>query len=104
MRKIKVLLTFSLLCCFTLMLGAGIISAAGTNQVNSMTSLTAQSNLSSDNRSMNSNNMTSNSGGNYRANATNNDNDFDWGWLGLLGLIGLAGMRGRNHDRNSQRS
>lgn len=23
------------------------------------------------------------------------DNDFDWGWLGLLGLIGLAGLAGR---------
>lgn len=30
-----------------------------------------------------------------RAAATDADNDFDWGWLGLLGLIGLAGMRGR---------
>lgn len=27
------------------------------------------------------------------------ENDgFDWGWLGLLGLIGLAGLKGR--DRN----
>ncbi|MBE9215988.1 WGxxGxxG-CTERM domain-containing protein [Plectonema cf. radiosum LEGE 06105] len=25
------------------------------------------------------------------------DNDsFDWGWLGLLGLLGLAGLTGRN--------
>jgi hypothetical protein len=30
-----------------------------------------------------------------RAAATDADNDFDWGWLGLLGLIGLAGLRGR---------
>ncbi|MCQ6558708.1 WGxxGxxG family protein [Paenibacillus mendelii] len=35
---------------------------------------------------------------NYRAYA-NNDNDIDWGWLGLLGLIGLAGMRGRNREK-----
>ena len=29
----------------------------------------------------------------------NNDNDFDWGWLGLLGLAGLAGLAGRKrHD------
>lgn len=28
-----------------------------------------------------------------------NDNDFDWGWLGLLGLAGLAGLAGRKrHD------
>ncbi|ARV61790.1 hypothetical protein BZZ01_27020 [Nostocales cyanobacterium HT-58-2] len=26
---------------------------------------------------------------------TYNDNNFDWGWLGLLGLIGLAGLAGR---------
>lgn len=27
------------------------------------------------------------------------DDDFDWGWLGLLGLIGLAGLAGRKrHD------
>ncbi|MGB3200126.1 MAG: WGxxGxxG family protein [Nodosilinea sp.] len=24
------------------------------------------------------------------------ENDFDWGWLGLLGLIGLAGLKGRD--------
>lgn len=23
------------------------------------------------------------------------DNDFDWGWLGLLGLLGLAGLLGK---------
>jgi LPXTG-motif cell wall-anchored protein len=26
---------------------------------------------------------------------TDNNNDFDWGWLGLLGLGGLAGLAGR---------
>lgn len=45
---------------------------------------------------------------NFRTNATNtgrfraaadNDNDMDWGWLGLLGLIGLAGLRGRDRER-----
>lgn len=35
---------------------------------------------------------------NYRATAAANDNDFDWGWLGLIGLAGLAGMRSRNRD------
>lgn len=47
------------------------------------------------------NNMTTRSvdnGNVYRTNAANN-NDTDWGWLGLLGLIGLAGMMGRNRDR-----
>lgn len=26
------------------------------------------------------------------------DNDFDWGWLGLLGLLGLAGLAGRKRQ------
>ncbi|MBE9160609.1 WGxxGxxG-CTERM domain-containing protein [Nodosilinea sp. LEGE 06152] len=30
------------------------------------------------------------------------DNDgFDWGWLGLLGLLGLAGLAGRNKERTT---
>ena len=37
---------------------------------------------------------------NYRANAAVDDNDFDWGWLGLIGLAGLVGMRGRERDRD----
>lgn len=36
----------------------------------------------------------------YRANATVDNNDFDWGWLGLLGLAGLIGMRSRESDRD----
>ena len=28
------------------------------------------------------------------------DNDFDWGWLGLLGLIGLAGLMRREPARD----
>lgn len=26
------------------------------------------------------------------------DNNFDWGWLGLLGLLGLAGLAGRKEE------
>lgn len=26
------------------------------------------------------------------------DNDFDWGWLGLLGLIGLAGLARKREE------
>jgi MYXO-CTERM domain-containing protein len=40
---------------------------------------------------------------NFRANANtaaNDNNDWDWGWLGLLGLIGLAGLRGRSRERS----
>jgi hypothetical protein len=39
---------------------------------------------------------TNNADGNYKTNADTNDNDFDWGWIGLAGLFGLAGLRGRN--------
>jgi len=47
------------------------------------------------------NNMTTrtyDNGTMYRATAVN-DNDTDWGWLGLLGLIGLAGLMGRGRER-----
>lgn len=26
------------------------------------------------------------------------DNDFDWGWLGLIGLVGLAGLAGKKRQ------
>jgi hypothetical protein len=29
-----------------------------------------------------------------------NNNDVDWGWLGLLGLIGLAGLWSRDRQRS----
>ncbi|MEX2535004.1 MAG: WGxxGxxG family protein [Trueperaceae bacterium] len=29
------------------------------------------------------------------------DDGFDWGWLGLLGLIGLAGLAGRKRDNDT---
>ncbi len=29
------------------------------------------------------------------------DDGFDWGWLGLLGLLGLAGLGGRNKNRDT---
>jgi MYXO-CTERM domain-containing protein len=28
----------------------------------------------------------------------NEDDDFDWGWLGLLGLLGLAGLAKKNRQ------
>jgi MYXO-CTERM domain-containing protein len=31
---------------------------------------------------------------------SNNDNDTDWGWVGLLGLAGLLGLRRRDHDHH----
>ncbi|WP_090644230.1 WGxxGxxG family protein [Paenibacillus sp. UNC496MF] len=93
----KYLLTVSYSSCFALMLGAGILNAAGS-ATSGGPATNSLSNQSYDNRSTNSYNAASATGGNYRTNAVNDDNDFDWGWLGLLGLIGLAGMRSRNHD------
>jgi len=29
----------------------------------------------------------------------NEDDGFDWGWLGLIGLFGLAGLAGKNKRR-----
>jgi LPXTG-motif cell wall-anchored protein len=31
------------------------------------------------------------------------DNNFDWGWLGLLGLLGLAGLAGKNRREEPTR-
>lgn len=31
----------------------------------------------------------------------NEDDDFDWGWIGLLGLVGLMGLR-RNDERRDK--
>ncbi|MBW4534371.1 MAG: WGxxGxxG-CTERM domain-containing protein [Pleurocapsa minor HA4230-MV1] len=28
----------------------------------------------------------------------NQDDDFDWGWLGLFGLLGLAGLAKKNRQ------
>ncbi|MBD1873839.1 WGxxGxxG-CTERM domain-containing protein [Nodosilinea sp. FACHB-131] len=32
----------------------------------------------------------------------NNDDGFDWGWLGLLGLAGLAGLKGKDRDHDTR--
>lgn len=32
------------------------------------------------------------------------ENDFDWGWLGLLGLLGLAGLAGKNKRNHEVRT
>lgn len=37
-------------------------------------------------------------------NIENDDDGFDWGWLGLLGLIGLAGLKGRDRDTSNSYS
>jgi hypothetical protein len=32
---------------------------------------------------------------------TREDNDFNWGWLGLIGLLGLAGLAGKDKHRDT---
>ncbi|MBE7900683.1 WGxxGxxG-CTERM domain-containing protein [Paenibacillus polymyxa] len=49
------------------------------------------------NNAYHNNNSTYNANS-VRTNAVDNDNDMDWGWIGLLGLLGLAGMRKRVSD------
>jgi hypothetical protein len=44
-----------------------------------------------------------NTGVDSRAGYTENDRDFDWGWLGLLGLLGLAGLTRKPEERVSYR-
>ncbi|MGB6295598.1 MAG: WGxxGxxG family protein [Rivularia sp. (in: cyanobacteria)] len=34
--------------------------------------------------------------------AVQEDDGFDWGWLGLLGLLGLAGLGGRNKRNDTE--
>ncbi|MGM0881877.1 MAG: WGxxGxxG family protein [Bacillota bacterium] len=36
---------------------------------------------------------------NYRATAAGDDNNMDWGWIGLIGLLGLVGLRNRDRER-----
>ncbi|WP_054024968.1 WGxxGxxG family protein [Bacillus sp. FJAT-28004] len=45
------------------------------------------------------NNGTDMNTNNYRTNAATDDNDMDWGWLGLLGLAGLIGLKSRDRER-----
>jgi hypothetical protein len=35
--------------------------------------------------------------------AGNNDNDMDWGWIGLAGLLGLVGLRNRSDNTSRNR-
>lgn len=44
-----------------------------------------------------------NTGVDSRTGYTENDRDFDWGWLGLLGLLGLAGLTRKSEERVSYR-
>jgi hypothetical protein len=37
-----------------------------------------------------------------RTAAGTQDNDRDWGWIGLAGLLGLLGLRGRDRDNRGR--
>ncbi|MBE9193514.1 WGxxGxxG-CTERM domain-containing protein [Gloeocapsopsis crepidinum LEGE 06123] len=37
----------------------------------------------------------------YEREGVYEDNDFDWGWLGLIGLAGLAGLAGKGKGRRN---
>ncbi|MFC5649491.1 WGxxGxxG family protein [Paenibacillus solisilvae] len=96
----KKLSMFLLISCFTLMF-AGISSAAGTTVSSDMTG-SNHGYSTSDNRTVGTNGNGMNNNATYRTTAAavgDNDNDMDWGWLGLLGLIGLAGLRNKNRER-----
>lgn len=58
--------------------------------------------VSAENNNRNANDMNANNvnARSYNTNAATNDNDIDWGWLGLIGLAGLAGLRRRTPERH----
>lgn len=77
----------------------------GTNRSNMGTNSYGTYGTNSTNRANNYNSYGTNGTGtgmnanNYRTLANDNDNDMDWGWLGLLGLAGLFGLRSRDRER-----
>lgn len=90
---------FMILCVATVCLSVMFsisVSATGTTTGTSTTgtsntgAYTTGNNTSTDMRNLNNN---------YGTAATANDDDMDWGWLGLLGLVGLAGLRKRSRER-----
>lgn len=50
--------------------------------------------VNNDRGTVNNNNRTD-----YQRTATEEDDDTDWGWIGLLGLLGLLGRRRRDDKR-----
>ncbi|MFC4809355.1 WGxxGxxG family protein [Paenibacillus sp. GCM10023250] len=100
----KCLVTFLLVGCLTLILSAGVLSAHGT--VTNQSNNGSMSNQSYDRQGMNTDryHAASTTGGDFRANAVNDDNGMDWDWLGWLGLLGLFGLRGRSRHHEPDRS
>ena len=78
--------------------GAGVL-AASVAVVPFNLPASAQSNTAPGNTTIAPNQTVDNTDTSNRAvDNTNQDNDFDWGWLGLLGLAGLAGLAGRKRN------
>jgi MYXO-CTERM domain-containing protein len=75
-------------------IGAGAIAASLA-----ILPLTVPAQAQTQDTAPNSNTYNQRTGG---VDATNTDDDFDWGWLGLLGLAGLAGLAGRNRRETVQ--
>ncbi|GFN33042.1 WGxxGxxG family protein [Paenibacillus xylaniclasticus] len=102
MKKIA---TLALAGCLAATIASGHMEAAGnTARTTDVGNSTYQDQMYNTNRynAYNTNRYGTNNNDTFRARdlATTDDNDFDWGWLGLLGLIGLAGMRGRSRERD----
>jgi MYXO-CTERM domain-containing protein len=76
----KLLYSFSVLTLTVMLFGLDVNAQSNQEDNHSITEM-AQNN-----------NVTDNVAG------TDDDNDMEWGWLGLLGLLGLAGLR-RRDDR-----
>ncbi|KQO04619.1 WGxxGxxG family protein [Paenibacillus sp. Leaf72] len=85
---------------FTLVILSSALSipafAQGTPSLSHATNNSQMNSYGTNNNTEGNTNLNAN---NYRTNATTDDNDFDWGWLGLLGLAGLFGLRSRDRER-----
>ncbi|ADO56535.1 hypothetical protein NS115_22560 [Paenibacillus jamilae] len=84
--KKQIVTAVTSICLFAALATPSLAQSPNVNAANDP----AQNPYQSNNPTYNANNV--------RANAVDNDNDMDWGWLGLLGLIGLAGMRRKVSD------
>ncbi|CAN7746659.1 WGxxGxxG family protein [Paenibacillus sp. LjRoot56] len=90
----KKVFMFFLSICFMFLLCTGVSRAADN------TGMTGSVNngYGSVNGTTTTNSYGTNSTPTYRTNAATDDNDTNWGWLGLLGLVGLAGLKKRNRE------
>jgi MYXO-CTERM domain-containing protein len=91
--------SFFLSICFMFLLCTGVSAADNTGMTGSVNYGNGSGNGTTTTNSYGTNNgYGTNSTATYRTNAANDDNDTDWGWLGLLGLVGLAGLKKRNRE------